>query len=101
MDTSSPLHFHEEVGPPSSDLPSDQTGTDVTPVTEPLEEEGEEEEASASFLAEDLEALSSEFPQDLAAQDILELAKHMAETQESSVEDILALAERLARKEAS
>ena len=98
-DTSSPLHFHEEVGPPSSDLPSDQTGTDVTPVTEPLEEE--EEEASASYLAEDLEALSSEFPQDLAAQDILELAKHMAETQESSVEDILALAERLARKEAS
>jgi hypothetical protein len=98
------LHFHEEVGPPSSDLPSDQTGTDVTLVTEPLEEEGEEEEeeeASASFLAEDLEALSSEFPQDLAAQDILELAKHMAETQESSVEDILALAERLARKEAS
>ena len=102
-DTSSPLHFHEEVGPPSSDLPSDQTGTDVTLVTEPLEEEGkeEEEEASASFLAEDLEALSSEFPQDLAAKDILELAKHMAETQESSVEDILALAERLARKEAS
>ena len=99
MDTSSPLHFHEEVEQPSSDLPSDQTGTDVTLVTEPLEEEGEEE-ASAS-LAEDLEALSSEFPQDLAAQDILELAKHMAETQESSVEDILALAERLARKEAS
>ena len=98
-DNSSPLHFHEEVGPPSSDLPSDQTDTDVTPVTEPLEEE--EEEASASYLAEDLEALSSEFPQDLAAQDILELAKHMAETQESSVEDILALAERLARKEAS
>ena len=96
-DTSSPLHFHEEVGPPSSDLPSDQTGTDFTPVTEPLEEE----EASVSYLAEDLEALSSEFPQDLAAQDILELAKHMAETQESSVEDILALAERLARKEAS
>ncbi len=89
------------MGPPSSDLSSDQTGTDVTPVTEPLEEEEGEEEASASFLAEDLEALSSEFPQDLAAQDILELAKHMAETQESSVEDILALAERLARKEAS
>jgi len=98
LDTSSPLHFHEEVGPLSTDLPSDQTGTDVTPVTEPLEEE---EEASASYLSEDLEALSSEYPQDLAAQDILELAKHMAETQDSSVEDILALAERLARKEAS
>jgi len=102
LDTSSPLHFHEEVGPLSSDLPSDQTGTDLTPVTEPLEEEEEEEEeASASFLSEDLEALVSEFPQDLAAKDILELAKHMAETQDSSVEDILALAERLARKEAS
>jgi hypothetical protein len=100
LDTSSPLHFHEEVGPLSSDLPSDQTSTDLTPVTEPLEEE-EEEEASASFLSEDLETLVSEFPQDLAAKDILELAKHMAETQDSSVEDILALAERLARKEAS
>ena len=100
LDTSSPLHFHEEVGPLSTDLLSDQTGTDVAPVTEPLEKE-EEEEASTSCLAEDLETLASEFHQDLAAQDILELAKHMAETQESSVEDILALAERLARKEAS
>ena len=60
-----------------------------------------EEEASASYLSEDSESLSSEYPQDLAAQDILELAKHMAETQDSSAEDILALAERLARKEAS
>ena len=99
LDTSSPLHFHDEVGPPSTDLPSDQTSTDTTPLTEPLEED--EEEASASHLLEDLESLSSQYPQDLAAKDILELAKHMADTQDSSAEDILALAERLARKEAS
>ena len=71
-----------------------------SPLTEPLEEE-EKEEASPSNLSEDLDSLASEYPQDLAAQDILELAKHMAETQDSSAEDILALAERLARKEAS
>ena len=102
LDSSSPLHFHEEVGPLSTDLLSDQTGTDTSPLTEPLEEEEEEEkEASASSFSEDLESLSSKFPQDLAAKDILELAKHMAETQDSSAGDILALAERLARKEAS
>ena len=102
LDTSSPLHFHEEVVPLSTDLPSDQTGTDTTLLREPLEEEEEEEkEASASDFSEDLESLSSKYPQDLAAKDILELAKHMAETQDSSVGDILALAERLARKEAS
>ncbi len=103
LDTSSPLHFHEEVGPLSTDLPSDQTRTGTTPLTEPLEEEQEkeEEEASASYLSEDWESLSSEYPQDLAAKDILELAKHMADTQDSSAGDILALAERLARKEAS
>ena len=89
LDASSPLHFHEEVRPLSTDLPSDQTG---------LEEA--EEEAVASYLSEDVDSLSSKYPQDLAAKDILELAKHMAETQESSAEDILALAERLARKEA-
>jgi len=107
LDTSSPLHFHEEVGPRSTDLPSDQTPIDTTPLTEPSEEKEEEkekeeeEEVFPFYLSEDLESLSSEYPQDLAAQDILELAKHMAETQDSSVKDILALAERLARKEAS
>ncbi len=92
LDASSPLHFHEEVRPPSTDLPSGQTGLET--------EEEAEEEAVASYLSEDLDSLSSKYPQDLAAKDILELAKHMAETQESSAEDILALAERLARKEA-
>ncbi len=86
----------------AEDLIQEEELETYSPLTEPLEEEEkEEEEASPSYLSEDSDSLASEYPQDIAAQDILELAKHMAETQDSSAEDILALAERLARKEAS
>jgi flagellar biosynthesis protein FlhG len=74
--------------------PQNGAGLEVTSLAEDLIQEEKLEE-------EELDSLASEYPQDLAAQDILELAKHMAESQDSSAEDILALAERLARKEAS
>ena len=103
LDSTPPLRIHEEVGPLSTDLPSDLAGPYINFLTKPAEEEGEEEleNDSPKYLSEEFVSLSSEYPQDLAAKDILELAKHIAETQDGSAEDILALAERLAKKEAS